>query len=365
MLNPNINLLKLSKQDCNIYAKHLILESIGLSGQKRLKKAKILIIGAGGLGCPALLYLVASGIGYIGIVDHDKINISNLNRQIIYNLNDTNLHKTISAKYHLQKMQAKCKIITHTYQLIRDNAVEIIQYYDIIIDASDNFKTRYLIDKICYKLHKTHIYGAIQQFEGQVSVFNYKNNNRYSNIYPEQSTLIQNNCNQSGVIGVVTANIGIIQATEAIKIILGIGRIISNKIFICNLLTMSFKHIKYYKIKQNNNFTNLCEISRPNLVKNIILKSEIDYLKTIYNSYLLIIDIRQRNEFTTNHISKSINIPINKLQMKQTLTLIKKHSNTQKIIIYCSTIYRSTIASYILQNNNISHYILKNRSYPI
>lgn len=353
MLNPNITLINLSEDEYNMYAKHLILENVGLNGQKRLKKAKVLVIGAGGLGCPAILYLVTSGIGYIGIIDNDYVDLSNLNRQILYSINNTNEMKTKSAKNKIQAINKRCKIITHDYKLFDENALEVIQYYDIIVDANDNFKTRYIIDKLCYKLHKIHIYGAIQEFEGQIAVFNYKNNNRYSNIYPKQLNLISNNCNNHGVIGTITGNIGIMQATEAIKIILGIGKIINNKILRCNLLNISFYQTKIYNLKKSQKLKKNFFFNE--YLKKIISELEFNNLK---KSFIVIIDIRQQNEFKKKHISKSINIPISKIKMKKSLKLLQKYIKHKTIIIYCNQIYRSIIASYIIKNNSINHYIL-------
>nr|YP_009391936.1 Molybdopterin biosynthesis protein [Acrosorium ciliolatum]ARW60080.1 Molybdopterin biosynthesis protein [Acrosorium ciliolatum] len=358
MLNPYIPLIGLSDKEYNIYAKHLILENIGLNGQKRLKKAKILVIGAGGLGCPALMYLVVSGIGYIGIIDNDYIDLSNLNRQILYSLDDINHMKTTSAKNKIKNINKQCKIITHNYKLCQKNASEIIQYYDIIIDANDNFKTRYIIDKICYKLHKIHIYGAIQEFEGQITVFNYQNSNRYSKIYPERLNLIDNNCNNYGVIGIITGNIGIIQATEAIKIILGIGQIINNKILRCNLLNISFYQTQIYNLKKSNKYKN--KLLYNNYLKKIISLSKFHSLNKSNKQFLLIIDLRQKNEFKEKHISKSINIPINKLKINKSLQFLQKNNKYKTIVIYCNKIYRSVIASYILHSHNIDHYILNN-----
>nr|QCI05743.1 Molybdopterin biosynthesis protein [Cryptopleura ramosa] len=356
MLNPIKQSAILSEEEYIIYSKHLMLTNISFHGQKKLKQAKILVVGAGGLGCPAILYLVASGIGYIGIIDNDYVDLSNLNRQILYSINDLNEMKTRSAKNKLVNINKQCKIITHNYKLCKKNALEIIQYYDIIIDANDNFKTRYIIDKICYKLHKIHIYGAIQEFEGQVMVFNYKNSNRYSKIYPEQLNLVDNNCNNYGVIGITTGNIGIIQATEAIKIIIGIGKIINNQILRCNLLNISFYKTQIYNLKINKKLKKI-EFHN-NYLKKIISKSEFYYLK---KSNILIIDIRQTNEFIKKHISQSINIPLNKLKMKKSLKLLKKQNKQKTIIIYCNQIYRSLIASYIIYNNQINHYILNTK----
>nr|QCI08286.1 Molybdopterin biosynthesis protein [Pterothamnion crispum] len=251
MLNLQIQMTKLNEEEYQQYARHLVLDNIGLNGQKRLKNAKVLIVGAGGLGCPAILYLSASGIGCIGIIDYDKINLSNLNRQIIYNIENINEYKTDCTKLKIQKINKKCQINTYNYKLTKINAKHIIKNYDIVIDATDNFNTRYIIDKICYIYHKIHIYGAINKYEGQVSVFNYQNNIRYSDIYPQHLQLKNHNCNDIGILGAMTGIIGILQATEGIKIILGIGNIINGKILTYNLLNTSFKIVKIFPIKQN------------------------------------------------------------------------------------------------------------------
>nr|QCI06075.1 Molybdopterin biosynthesis protein [Delesseria sanguinea] len=356
MLNPNTKKINLLQEEYNLYAKHLILDNIGLNGQKRLKKAKILIIGAGGLGCPAMLYLAASGIGYIGIIDDDNIDISNLNRQILYTFNNLNQNKIICAKQKLHSINPYCKIVLHSYKIKNNNALEIIQYYDIIIDACDNFSTRYIIDKYCYKLHKVHIYGAIQQFESQISVFNYKNSICYSNIYPYNINLLNNNCNSYGVLGSITGHIGILQATETIKIILGIGDIIYNKLLIFNLLYTYTKHKQIYlsKIQKINIRTNKENCKLPLF----IIKSKYEYLKKNFYPNIIIVDIRQEYEFKKNYIQYSINIPLNKFKIKKTI-LFLKNNNKKKIMIYCRTTYRSLIVSNILNKYKIEYSIVK------
>nr|QCI06960.1 Molybdopterin biosynthesis protein [Halydictyon mirabile] len=277
MLNPNIHKIKLTKKEFQIYNKQLIVPQIGINGQKRLKKAKILVIGAGGLGCPCMTYLISAGIGYIGIIDYDNISISNLNRQILYDINHIKTSKIAYAKKKLSLINPYCKIILHPYKLNNLNAFEIIQYYDIIIDATDNFKARYDIDNYCYLLHKIHVYSAVQQFESQISIFNYRNNIRYSNLYKKDINLIDNSCNRYGILGIITGSAGILQATESIKIIMGIGKVMHNYLFIQNLLNISVKkRIKSYITKQyysdsyNNNkilnFNSLTQLKQNNYI---------------------------------------------------------------------------------------------------
>nr|YP_009326631.1 hypothetical protein [Membranoptera platyphylla]AMJ16888.1 hypothetical protein [Membranoptera platyphylla] len=356
MLNPNTKKINLLQQECTLYAKHLTLDNIGLNGQKRLKKAKILVIGAGGLGCPAMLYLAASGIGYIGIIDQDNIDLSNLNRQILYTFKNLNQNKLISAKQKLNSINPYCKIILHSYKINSNNALEVIQYYDIIIDACDNFSTRYIIDKYCYNLHKVHIYGAIQQFESQISVFNYKNSISYSDIYPFNINLINNNCDNYGVMGSITGHIGILQATETIKIVLGIGNIIYNNLLVFNLLYIYTKYKKIYlsKIQKINTKINRKNYKLPLLIP----KLKYEYLTKHFYPKIIIIDIRQEYEFKKNHLPYSINIPLKNFKTKKTIFFLQ-YNNKKKIIIYCHTTYRSLIVSNILNKYKIEYSIVK------
>lgn len=354
MINPKLNNIHLLTNEYTLYANHLKLQHFGLEGQKRLKQAKVLIIGAGGLGCPAILYLVIAGTGCIGIVDDDYIDISNLNRQILYNMSSINKDKATFAKLQLNQINPYCKIIIHKYKLNQNNALEIIQYYDIIIDATDNFETRYIIDTVCFKLHKIHIYGAINKFDSQMSVFNYKNYIRYSNIYsPSITNVNHNNCYNNGIIGVTTGYIGILQATETIKIIIGIGNIIYKKLLICNLINLSIKKVALYitRIKKISKL-----LSQSNTYK-IPFISEI-YIQKIKKNYV-IIDIREKQEFEHNHLKYSINIPLYKFKSRKTIQFIKTYNPKIIIIIFCQNAYRSLIISKILNQYNIKHSIIK------
>lgn len=355
MFNPETNLVNISNEEYKQYAQHMILEHVGLQGQKRIKKGKILIIGAGGLGCPALLYLTASGIGLIGIIDNDEISYSNLNRQILYNHKNIKNKKVLAAKKQLQEINPKCKIITHLYYLNKKNSTEIIKYYDIIIDATDNFQIRYIIDQICYKLHKIHIYGGIEEFEGQVAILNYKSGIRYSNIYCEDKYLQNNNCNRHGVLGITSGFIGILQATEALKIILGINQVTNNCVLLCNLLNTCLKQKKIYISSKTpfikNNLTSEKQVLSN---KKIILQQNIEDKKYI------IFDIRNKHEFKHKHIKTSINIPLKYFKLKKTINFIKNHCQDNITLgIYCNTSNKSLIASHILDNNQIKNFIIK------
>lgn len=336
------------------YAQQIILENIGLNGQKRLKNANVLIIGLGGLGCPALLYLVASGIGHIGIMDYDKVSLSNLNRQILYNTNHINKNKTKYAKSSVQNINKECKITIYDEKLNHNNGYKIIKQYEIVIDATDNFKVRYIIDEICYQLHKIHIYGAINKYEGHLSVFNYKNNLRYIDIYPNNLNLQEISCTSNGILGAMSGIIGLLQITEALKIILGIGTIQSGYMLQYNLLNISFNHIKFNSIKNKN---------KPKIILNGISKiNQIIGKKDLYkleHSKFIIIDIRNRINFYNNHSNKAINIPAYKFQAKQTIEALKSSCNIYKIILSCNNITTALTIANLLKKYNIKALIFK------
>nr|YP_009295903.1 molybdopterin biosynthesis protein [Schimmelmannia schousboei]AOM64838.1 molybdopterin biosynthesis protein [Schimmelmannia schousboei] len=325
MLNPQLNYTDLLNNEYKRYGRHLILKNIGINGQKRLKNAKILLIGAGGLGCPAIIYLASCGIGYLGIIDHDQIEESNLHRQILYNQTDINEFKVKSAKRKIHEINSLCKVNIYPYRLTYNNSIDIIKNYDIIIDASDNYDTRYIIDFTCYKLHKIHIYGAIQNFEGQMSVFNYKNGPRYIDIYPKSLNLKEQKCNELGVLGILPGIIGILQATEVIKIILGIGQILSGYFIIYNALNMSFKKVKIPHIIKQYYLQNTNIHPKTIKIKKTIPILNLNELINQKQYKLLLIDVRQNIEFQNSHIRNSINIPLKKFKQKNTIEFIKNN----------------------------------------
>lgn len=222
----------------NRYSRHIILSEVGQKGQEKLSASKVLVIGAGGLGCPVLQYLTAAGIGFLGIMDHDLVSISNLQRQVLYGSSTIGKNKAEVAKQRLQDLNNSIKINAYPEKLTHKNAIELFQQYDIIVDGTDNFATRYLINDASVITNKPLVYGAIHKFEGQVSVFNYQNGPSYRCVFstPPEANEIPN-CSEVGVLGVLPGIIGSIQATEVIKIILGLGSILSGKLFYYNALT--------------------------------------------------------------------------------------------------------------------------------
>lgn len=220
------------------YDKQIALPEVGEAGQQKLAEAKVLVVGAGGLGCPALQYLAAAGIGTIGIVDGDVVNETNLHRQVLYTNSDVGRPKVQVAAERLYRLNPEVKINTYTEFLTAKNAMDIVANYDLVVDATDNFAARYRINDVCVKLDKPVVYGAIHRFEGQVSVFNYKGGPTYRCLFPDKPAESQiPDCNETGVLGVLPGIIGTQQATEVLKIILGIGEVLSGKLMTLNLLT--------------------------------------------------------------------------------------------------------------------------------
>ena len=230
----------------NRYQRQIQLKEIGQLGQEKITHAKVLMIGAGGLGCPALQYLAAAGVGTIGIVDFDVIEMSNLQRQILYTVDDIGQSKAITAAKKLSLLNPEIIIDVYNVQITNNNALEILENYDIIIDGSDNFATRYLINDACVLLDKPLIYGAVLRFEGQIGVFNLadettNSKTNYRDLFPKPPDLDSSiSCNDVGVLGVIPGIIGTMQATEALKIITGIGKSLTNKIISYNALENTF-----------------------------------------------------------------------------------------------------------------------------
>ena len=346
------------------YEKHITLEEIGIKGQVELKKSSVLCIGAGGLGSSVLLYLAAAGIGKIGIADDDRVEKSNLQRQIIHENNKIGSFKIDSAQERIKRFNPNTKVTTFQKRLNTENILEIMKDFDIVCDCSDNFGTRYLINDACLILKKPLVFGSVQGFEGQVSVFNLNENSpNLRDLLPESPS--KNNimsCEEYGVIGVSTGLIGVLQVNEIVKIILKKGEILDGKIIICNLLTMSVKKLNLQGDKLNKRIKDLTQFKEfygdnKCLDKNIEIQT-IDAFK-FSNSYatkldnILLIDVRENEEFLKSSIKGSISIPINQLEEKSFLKFIKKESLKKEIFTVCQIGKRSLKASKILMKFKI------------
>ncbi len=236
---------KLSSTEKLRYARQLGLAQVGAAGQLKLKAASVLIVGAGGLGSPVAMYLAATGIGRIGLVDFDKVDHSNLHRQIIHRTDDVGRPKVESASETIAAINPDVQIESFEVALSRDNAMRIAEQYDIVIDGTDNFATRYLVNDVCVLLGKPNCYGSVLQFEGQASVFSHEGGPCYRCLYPAPPAAgVVPSCAEGGVLGVLPGMIGMIQATEAVKIILGIGETLSGRLLLYDSLDMSFRELK-------------------------------------------------------------------------------------------------------------------------
>ena len=238
----------LSNQEVARYSRHLIMPEVGVDGQLKLKAASVLCIGVGGLGSPVALYLAAAGVGRIGIVDFDVVDYSNLQRQIIHGTPDVGRKKIDSAKDRLNAINPEVSVVPHEVALSSDNALDILRGYDIIVDGTDNFPTRYLVNDACVLLGKPNVYGSIFRFEGQASVFATKNGPCYRCLYPEPPPPgLVPSCAEGGVLGILPGVVGTIQATEAIKLIIGNGEPLINRFLIYDALRMRFRELKLRK----------------------------------------------------------------------------------------------------------------------
>ncbi len=240
-----MDLPELSHDEIARYSRHLVLEEVGLEGQRRLKASRVLCIGTGGLGSPVLLYLAAAGVGCIGIVDFDVVELSNLQRQVVHGTASIGRSKVQSAQDRIRDVNPHVRVITHEIRLTSENALELIGDYDVIVDGTDNFPTRYLVNDACVILGKPYVYGSIFRFEGQASVFNYRGGPNYRDLYPEPPPPgLVPSCAEGGVLGILPGMIGAIQATEAVKILLGLGTTLSGRLLLYDAINLSFREMK-------------------------------------------------------------------------------------------------------------------------
>jgi len=244
-------MFKFTEEQIKRYARHIILPEVGGKGQEKLLNSKVLVIGAGGLGSPAILYLAAAGVGTIGIVDFDVVDFSNLQRQVIHNTERVGTPKVESAKKTVEMLNPDVKVITYNTRISKENIMDIIKDYDVVLDGTDNFPTRFLINDACYFAGKPLVSAAMLRFEGQVSVFDYRMKEKspcYRCLFPEPPPPgLVPSCQEAGILGSIGGIMGCIQATEAIKLILGIGEPLVGKLLIMDALSMDFRKVKLRK----------------------------------------------------------------------------------------------------------------------
>jgi len=344
------------------YNRHLLLEGFGEEGQIRLKNSSVIFIGAGGLGSSAIIYIAAAGIGIIGIADDDKVETSNLQRQIIHNNSEIGNYKTDSAARRIKELNPHCKVKTFNERINSKNAIKILSQFDIICDCSDNFGTRYLINDACVILKKPLIYGSVQGFEGQVSVFNLnKNSPNFRDLLPKppKQGLIPS-CSEYGVIGVSPGIIGILQANEIIKIIIKKGKVLDGKILIFNLLENNMKKLNLsaskHSYKINNLITNKKDYESEINCENLKGISHIEFKKIYQTSFneIIIFDVREKDEFQKFSIKGSISLPLSLIKEQTSFEFIKTQSVGKQIYTLCQKGIRSETASKILFQKRIN-----------
>ena len=335
------------------YQRQMILKSFGEAGQQKLLKAKVLVIGAGGLGCPALQYLAAAGIGTIGIVDDDVVSLSNLHRQILYSVNDIGFPKAERAAEKLGQLNPEITIITYPERLTNQNALSIMDAYDIIIDGTDNFSTRYMINDACVLLNKPLVYGAVSQYEGQVAIFNYKKNPaeeavNYRDLFPnppKEGEVL--NCAEAGVLGVLPGIIGTMQANETIKLITGIGKPLINRMLTFNSLNNRTYEIELSASPETRllipeNKKVFKETDYDWLCSSIAVQYEIDcnsFDDLLATHNIDVIDVREMNEMPAIEEFSFYQVPLKKLQEN----VSRIQSDT--VVIICQSGVRSLQAA--------------------
>ncbi|MEA5583275.1 molybdopterin-synthase adenylyltransferase MoeB [Nodularia harveyana UHCC-0300] len=367
MLNPNLDQIQLTKDDYERYSRHLILPEIGLEGQKRLKAASVLCIGTGGLGSPLLLYLAAAGIGRIGIVDFDIVDTSNLQRQIIHGTSWVGKPKIESAKNRIHEINPHCQVDLYETRLSAENALEIIKPYDIVVDGTDNFPTRYLVNDACVLLDKPNVYGSIFRFEGQATVFNYEGGPNYRDLYPEPPPPgMVPSCAEGGVLGILPGMIGIIQATETVKIITGKGQTLSGRLLLYDALQMKFRELKLRPnpirpvIEKLIDYEQFCGIpqAKAEEAKQQMEISEmtVKELKELLDSGakdFVLLDVRNPHEYEIAKIPGSVLIPLPDIENGDGVAQVKEILNGHRLIAHCKMGGRSAKALGILKEAGI------------
>ncbi|MFW0789084.1 adenylyltransferase/sulfurtransferase MoeZ [Gordonia sp. CPCC 205333] len=343
---------ELTRDEVSRYSRHLIIPDVGMDGQKRLKNAKVLVIGAGGLGSPSLLYLAAAGVGTIGIVDFDVVDESNLQRQVIHGQSDIGKSKARSARDSIQEINPLVNVVLHEDRLEPDGAIELFSGYDLILDGTDNFATRYLVNDAAVLAHKPYVWGSIYRFEGQASVFwedapDGRGLN-YRDLYPQAPPPgMVPSCAEGGVLGILCASIGSIMGTEAIKLICGIGEPLLGRLMVYDALDMTYRTIKIRKdpagveVTELIDYDDFCGVVSTEAADAAVgstltaaeLKTKIDA-----GDPIALIDVRERVEWEIVHIDGATLIPKGEFESGAALARVPQD---RQAVIYCKTGVRS------------------------
>nr|QUE29704.1 moeB [Erythrotrichia carnea] len=365
MLDPKTIDVHLSIEEYKRYSRHLILNKVGKLGQSRLKASKVLIVGLGGLGSLASMYLAAAGVGQIGIVDYDRVSVSNLQRQVLYDSQLIDQKKSSAGRFKLQAINPYCRVVVFDTKLTTINASVLVADYDLILDASDNFFTRYLINDIAILFNIPVVYGAILNQEGQISVFNYRGGPTYRDLFGKNLQQdIALSCSEGGVFGGVAAVVSSLQVNEVIKIILGLGNVVSGELLIYDFFKATFKNVALKKRLFSsrkvvlNSFEKLsCEEIKLGIVeshKQSIHVESSEIMLHIKNQSCLVIDVRTKQEYEVIHLTNAKNIPLTLLSSQCYLDFIySKVLEGFYLLVYCSADARSITAMNILSNSHI------------
>jgi MoaD family protein len=357
---------ELTREEVQRYSRHLIMPEVGMDGQRKLKAGSVVCIGAGGLGSPAAMYLAAAGIGTLGIVDFDVVDASNLHRQIIYGTSDVGRRKLEASGERIASLNPGVKVVTHETALTSKNALDILRDYDVVLDGTDNFQTRYLVNDACVLLGKPNAYGSIFRFDGQASVFAVKGGPCYRCLYPEPPPPgLVPSCAEGGVLGVLPGVIGIIQATEAIKLILGTGQPLIGRLLLYDALQMRFRELKLRRdpdcpvcgdhptIKALVDYEAFCGIAPAQTqpaaagvpeVTAEELKRQLDRGENVF-----VLDVREPNEYQICKIAGSKLIPLGELPAR-----VSELDRDRDLVVHCKMGGRSAKAVALLQERGFT-----------
>jgi len=358
---------ELTVDEVRRYSRHLIIPDVGMTGQKRLKNAKVLCVGAGGLGSPALLYLAAAGVGTLGIVDFDVVDESNLQRQVIHGQSDIGRSKAESARDSIREINPYVNVIVHKERLDSDNAMQIFADYDLIVDGTDNFATRYLVNDACVLLGKPYVWGSIYRFDGQASVFWAEYGPCYRCLYPEPPPPgMVPSCAEGGVLGVLCASIGSIQVNEAIKLIAGIGEPLAGRLMIYDALEMTYRSVKVRKdpecpvcgknptVTELIDYEEFCgavsEEAQEAAAGSTITARQLKDMQDA-DENIFLVDVREPNEYEIVSIPGSVLIPKGEFLSGAALERLPQD---KRVVLHCKSGARSAECLAIVKNAGFS-----------
>ncbi len=354
----------LSSDERGRYARHLILPEVGLAGQERLKAAAVLCVGAGGLGSPLLLYLAAAGVGRIGIVDGDAVELSNLQRQVIHRSDAVGRSKARSAAESIHALNPHCQIDVHDVMLDITNVMDLIADYDVVCDGTDNFASRYLINDACVLSGKPLIYGSVQRFEGQVTVFNCNlESPNFRDLLPvPPSPGAIPSCSEAGVMGVMPGLIGLLQATETIKLITGIGRCLDGRLLVVDALSMRFRELNLRRdpdrapIKDLIDYSQFCGAATTEMDPSAMETISVTELKALLDGDagdLALVDVRNPAEVEIVVIPSAVLIPLSTIESGEAIEQIRSLAEGRRLFVHCKLGMRSAKAAQLLAEHGI------------